>query len=308
MSTASRSESAADTPVMLHPRSGKGPKDENFPVGSFLLPKRIRSHVAAYYAYARAIDDIADSPHLPAGEKVRRLEDYKQTLDGTLSGRTECVEADRLRRTMDDAGVDRIHGTDLIVAFKQDAIKTRYRDWDELMHYCRYSAAPVGRFLIDLHGERQDCYPASDALCSALQVLNHLQDCKADYQLLDRVYVPMDWMDEFGAHVSDLSGDAISPAIRGVKDRCLKATDALLEAARPLPRMIHGIRFAMESQTIVHIATRLRALLARKDPLAQRVALPRWELAGCFVRAVLGRSRVLTRRPVAPNGLDSRKP
>ena len=273
-----------------HPSSGKGPKDENFPVGSFLLSKRVRTHVVAYYSFARAIDDVADSPHLAPEEKIERLDGFRDTLEGKLSGRAEYAKAEALRQDLARAGVDTVHGTELTIAFKQDAIKLRYRNWDELMHYCRYSAAPVGRFLIDVHGESRACYPSSDALCSALQVLNHLQDCKSDYEALDRVYLPMDWMNECGAEVSELSGDAASPGIRGVVDRCLKATDELLEASKPLPHLIRGARFSMEAQTIVHIAFRLRARLARQDPLTRHVELPTWEFASCFLRAMVGTS------------------
>src|SRR5438132_14141888 len=91
-----------------------------------------------------------------------------------------------MRRSLNQTGVSAQHCHDVLRAFRLDATKLRYRNWDELMEYCRYSAAPVGRQLLDLHGESLAAWPASDALCAALQVLNHLQDCAADYRDLDR--------------------------------------------------------------------------------------------------------------------------
>src|SRR3546814_3843453 len=101
-------------------------------------------------------------------------------------------KATRLRLSLAATGVAAARGTDLIAAFKQDAVKRRYADWGELLGYCRLSANPVGRYLLDLHGEDPAGYAASDALCSALQILNHLQDCQGDYRQLDRVYLPQD--------------------------------------------------------------------------------------------------------------------
>ena len=88
--------------------------------------------------------------------------------------------------------LDPQHARDLLTAFRMDVIKRRYRDWDDLMNYCRYSAMPVGRFVLDVHGEPRSTWPANDALCAALQIINHLQDCGKDYRDLDRVYLPLD--------------------------------------------------------------------------------------------------------------------
>ena len=202
---------AAETP------SGKGAADENFPVGSFLLPRRLRPQVAAFYAYARAIDDIADNPDLTPEEKVARLDGFDRALTGD-SDDPAYGKAVRIREMMGDVGNVIRHCRDLILAFKQDAVKGRYADWEDLMGYCDRSASPVGRFLLDLHDCPEDGYPASDALCNALQVINHLQDCKDDYLTLDRVYLPGDWMAEAGATVEDLGRDAASPGLRRVID------------------------------------------------------------------------------------------
>ena len=263
--------------------SGKGASDENFPVGSFLLPKRLRPHVAIFYAYARAIDDVADNPDLAPEEKVRRLEGF----DAALLGQNEhpdFIKAHQVRDSLAEVNVPVQHCRDLISAFKQDATKLRYRDWDDLIDYCNRSAAPVGRYLLDLHGESRDGYPANDALCNALQVINHLQDCQDDYHELDRVYLPQDWMSEAGATVDDLDARAASSGLRLVLDRCLDGTEVLKDQARTLPGRLKSRHLAMESAAIVRIADLLVKHLRNRDPIATRVELTKPEFAWCFIR------------------------
>ena len=264
--------------------SGKGAADENFPVGSWLLPKALRPHVAAYYNFARAIDDIADNPDLRSGIKLARLDGFAAALKGDNDD-PAYTKAHILRATLDSTGVTPQHGLDLISAFKQDAVKFRYADWTELMDYCNRSAAPVGRFLLDLHGESVSLYPQSDALCNALQVINHLQDCAADYANLNRVYLPDDWMHENGANVVDLAQVAATPELRCVINRCLDATENLLVEARKLPKALTHKSLAAESAIIVAIANRLSKKLRRRDPLAERVVLKK---PGFAVAAISG--------------------
>ena len=286
----SKDPEAAETP------SGKGAGDENFPVGSFLLPRRLRPHVAVYYAFARAIDDIADNPALSPGDKVVRLDGFDKALCGETDD-PAYAKAIRARQMAETTGVPLAHMRDLIVAFKQDAVKLRYRDWADLRNYCRYSASPVGRFLLDLHGEARSGWTASDALCDALQVLNHLQDRKADYQALNRVYLPMDWMGDARVTVEQLAAERASPGLRKVIDQCLDATQELLETARPLPDLLKNRRLAMESATIVNIADALLAKLRRQDPVAGRVQLSRPQFLSCGVRGVI--QAIFGRRPNA---------
>ncbi|MGH6961329.1 MAG: squalene synthase HpnC [Dongiaceae bacterium] len=270
----------------LETPSGKGAADENFPVGSWLLPARLRPHVAVFYVFARAIDDIADNGALAPAEKIVRLDGFAAALTG--SGPAPGFEkAERLRHSLAATGVPARHGLDLIAAFKQDAVKPRYADWGELMGYCRLSAAPVGRYLLDLHGESHAGYPASDALCNALQVLNHLQDCQADYRQLDRVYLPLDWLGEAGARVEDLEATEASASLRQVIGRCLDGVDELIAMARLLSPQLASRPLAMESAVIVRIAERLSGLLRRKDPLAGRVALSKPAFLACGVTGVV---------------------
>ncbi len=254
--------------------SGKGAGDENFPVGSFLLPAALRPHVATFYAFARTIDDVADDADLDPEEKLRRLDGFDRALKGETDD-PAYAKALRLREVMAGTGITVQHGRDLISAFKQDAVKGRYKDWDELVDYCSHSAAPVGRFLLDLHGESRDDWTYADALCNALQVINHLQDCKDDYRNLDRVYLSTDWMTEEGTDVAALDAPAAGPAMRRVLDRTIEATEGLMTTARRLPAVVRSRRLAMESGAVVCIADRLLERLRRQDPIATRVELSR---------------------------------
>ena len=282
--------------------SGKGAGDENFPVGSFLLPKRLRPKVAIFYAYARAIDDIADNPDLDPDEKVARLDGFDRALRGETDD-PAYAKAHRIRETMAETGQVIRHCRDLLIAFKQDAVKSRYDDWDDLMNYCRHSAAPVGRFLIDLHGGPDSAWPAADALCNALQVINHLQDCADDYRNLDRVYLPGDWMAAEGASVVELRAAAMTPGLLRVKDRCLDGVDALLEEARPLMPALRSRRLALESAAIHALARTLSKRLRAGDPVAARIELskPRAGLtAACGVLGELGRRWMMRPRVPTP--------
>jgi len=274
-------DSGVETP------SGKGAGDENFPVGSWLLPAALRPHVATYYAFARAIDDIADNPDLSAGDKIDRLSAFEAALTDPAATPPGLEKARALRESLLATGITTARGTDLIAAFKQDAVKLRYADWGDLLDYCRLSANPVGRYLLDLHGEDPAGYPASDALCSALQVLNHLQDCQDDFRNLDRVYLPLDWLTAEDLDVTVLNEPAGPPGFRRVLDRCLDGVDDLLSRAEHLPGQLRSPRLAMESAVIVRLAHRLAARLRVGDPLAGRVALTRADFIGCGLRGVL---------------------
>jgi len=272
---------------MIETPSGKAEGDENFPVGSILIAARLRPHVAAFYAFARAADDIADNPSLVPDEKARRLDLFDGALTGDPVAAAQAPKAAGLAASCAETGVPVDHGRDLLSAFRQDAYKTRYADWAELRDYCRRSASPVGRFLVDLHGEDRAAWPASDALCDALQVLNHLQDCAADHAALDRVYLPLAYFEARGADVAALRADRASPPLRGVLDDCLDETDRLLADARTLPWGLADRRFAMEAATIVSLAHRLAARLRRQDPVAGRVALSKLDVLRCGAAGVL---------------------
>ena len=269
----------AAAPTSPETPSGKGAKDENFPVGSFLLPKTLRPHVAKYYAFARAIDDVADNPDLSSEDKISRLRMFAAVLDGTEPRVTGYEKAADLRDSMLHTHVPTRHGTDLTVAFIQDAEQNRYRDWDDLIGYCENSANPVGRYLLDLHGEDPSGYKYSDALCTVLQILNHLQDCGDDLHEMDRCYIPIEYLDEAGCQIEDLRNSQLTPGMRIVIDRLLDGCAELMIDARQLPGVLKSRHLAMESAVIIRLADRLLGRLRRGDPLAERVALSKVDFA-----------------------------
>ncbi len=266
--------------------SGKWSGDENFPVGSWLLPASLRPHVAVFYAVARTTDDIADNPDLAPGDKLARLDGFERAIRGESADDPDFVKSYRLRQSLAECGVTDRHVCDLIAAFKQDATKQRYDNWNDLVGYCNLSAAPVGRYLLDLHGEDPADYEASDPLCNALQVLNHLQDLKEDYLELDRVYLPGDWMEQNGVAVPDLAADAASAGLRIVIDKALDGVDDMMARARTLPGRLKSRRLAMESAVIVRLADRLTELLRKGDPIAGRVALTKFDFMSCGLRGM----------------------
>jgi farnesyl-diphosphate farnesyltransferase len=251
--------------------SGKDRGDENFPVGSLLIGARLRPHVHAFYAFARNADDIADSPLLTAADKIARLDVMEEVLLGRRA--TGSPSALGLSASLAETGVAPDHAIELLVAFRRDASKLRYATWDELMDYCRYSAMPVGRHVLDLHGESRATWHPSDALCAALQVLNHLQDAAKDLAGLDRCYLPADLLARHGAGVAELRAPTASPGLRRTFDALLDECDALNRAARDLPRRTRDRRLRLETAVIVGLSHRLAARLRRGDPVARRVRL-----------------------------------
>jgi farnesyl-diphosphate farnesyltransferase len=264
--------------------SGKDRGDENFPVGSRLIRPELRPHVHAFYAFARNADDIADSATLAADDKLARLD----VMEDVLRGRAETgsPSALALRHSLAQTGVTPVHASELLIAFRRDATKQRYATLSELYDYCRYSAAPVGRYVLDLHGESHKTHAPSDALCSALQVLNHMQDCAKDLATLDRCYMPEDLLAEFGGSVEDLRKPASSVALRKVFDSLLHRVDRMTRFASDLPNRTKDRRLRLETAVIVRLAKRLATRLGRQDPLAMRVKLTKRDVATSVLLAL----------------------
>jgi squalene synthase HpnC len=270
--------------------SGKGHKDENFPVASFIIKPRHRSAVMAFYRFARKADDVADHERESPERKLILLEAMRATLAGESDADGEALA---LRHAQDARGLSSEHGLDLLEAFRRDVTKTRYADWPELLDYCRYSAMPVGRFVLDVHGEDRALWPANDALCAALQVINHLQDCAKDYAALDRVYIPKDALAASGLDVSVLAETKAPPALRTLIGALAGRTWALLDRSRPFAAGIKDARLAYEVAAIQRLAEDLTRKLMRRDPLSERVHHTKPEMLGLL--ALAAKDRLLGR-------------
>ncbi len=280
-------------------------RDENFPVASNLVSKKHRGVVLAFYRFARAADDVADDPALSESEKIRKLDGYESTL---LGRDDDVAEALPLRAAIAERGLSPCHAQDLLAAFRMDASKHRYANWDELIHYCTYSANPVGRFVLDVHGESRATWPANDALCTALQIVNHLQDCGADYRRLDRVYIPLDALAAGNAPVEALAAAKASPELLACIHELAAKTKELLGTA-DLSRQIEDLRLSLEVGAIERLARKLTRLLSERDPLSQPVHLSKPAFAFILINAVcagLGRRLFLPRRSPATvlQGID----
>jgi squalene synthase HpnC len=257
-------------------RSGKSHRDENFPVASRLIAPRYRAPILAFYNFVRTADDIADHASLSEGEKLAYLDRLERSLLGKDDDEPEGVA---LRKEIFERGLSRVHAQDLLTAFRLDVTKRRYFDWADLMNYCRYSAMPVGRFVLDVHGESRATWTANDALCAALQVINHVQDCAADYRDLDRVYVPLDALAAEGIDIDALAAPAASPALRRSIGGLVERTAGLLDVSRPFSAQIVDHRLACEVAAIQALAERLVARLRVRDPLSQKVHLSKAMMA-----------------------------
>jgi squalene synthase HpnC len=266
--------------------SGKGHKDENFPVASMLVAPRHRAPIMAFYRFARLADDIADHEALSPDAKLERLERMRLGITGDSDGEPSAVA---LRHVMAGRRLDPIHALDLLEAFRRDVTKLRYGSWDELIDYCRYSANPVGRFVLDVHGEDRALWPANDALCTALQIVNHLQDCGKDYRAIDRVYLPQDMLAAAGARTAELGEAKASPALLGVIHACAERTQRMLAEAAPFARGIRDRRLGIEVAVIQRLAVSLAARLRRRDPLSERVHHGKAEALLLASGAALGR-------------------
>jgi hydroxysqualene synthase len=279
-------------------RSGKTHKDENFPVASWIIHPQHRGVIMAFYNFVRTADDIADHATLEASAKLAHLDLLEAELLGRGDSQAEAVD---LRRALAERSMPPRHALDLLTAFRMDVGKLRYANWDELIHYCRYSAMPVGRFVLDVHGESTSTWPANDALCAALQINNHLQDCGKDYRNLNRVYLPLDALQSAGASVEQLAFDKAPDSLLRCIHELAARTETLLGEGRPLSAEVRDFRLGLEVSVIQTFAERIVGLLKVRDPLSQRVHLsPLGMLAnsvGAAASEVLRRAS--GRRPVS---------
>jgi squalene synthase HpnC len=259
-------------------RSGKGHRDENFPVASRLIQPRHRAPILAFYEFVRTADDIADHATLMPQEKLALM----NRLEAALLGQSDDDPVGvALRSQLAARQLSPRHAQDLLTAFRMDVSKLRYRDWDDLIGYCTYSAMPVGRFVLDVHGESRALWPANDALCAALQIINHLQDCGKDFRDLDRVYIPLDALAEAGTTVEAIGAERATPALLACIHKLARRTgETLLRESRPFSASIDDMRLALEVAIIQAYAERLTAMLRVRDPLSERVHLGKAGTAG----------------------------
>jgi hydroxysqualene synthase len=279
-------------------RSGKTHRDENFPVASWIIHPRHRALILAFYNFVRTADDIAD--HATLGERDKL--NYLDLLEAELLGQGDSQpEAVNLRAALAQRSMPPRHALDVLIAFRMDVTKLRYENWDEVIHYCRYSAMPVGRFMLDVHGESTSTWPASDALCAGLQINNHLQDCGKDYRDLNRVYLPRDALAAAGASVEALGQQQASAPLLQCLHSLAARTEILLNESKPLSAEVRDLRLGLEISVIQAFADKIVRLLKVRDPLSQTVHLGPAELIAHSLGGLAGEMarRAVGRRPVS---------
>jgi squalene synthase HpnC len=278
-------------------RSGKTHRDENFPVASWIIHPRNRALILAFYNFVRTADDIADHATLSERDNLNYLDLLEAELLGQGDSQPEAVN---LRRALAQRSMPPRHALDVLIAFRMDVTKLRYENWDEVIHYCRYSAMPVGRFMLDVHGESTSTWAASDALCAGLQINNHLQDCGKDYRELNRVYLPLDALAAAGASVEALGLErAPAPLLQCLHSLAVR-TEILLDQSKSLSAEVKDFRLGLEIAVIQAFAAKIVRLLKVRDPLSQTVHLGPMELiayslggmAGEMARRAVGRRAV----------------
>ncbi len=222
---------------------------ENFPVGSLLVPKSKRRHVYSIYAFARTADDFADEGYETSGlsvtERLAALDDWESKLEDCFRGQANHPIFVALGETVRELDLPIQLFRDLLSAFRQDVVKRRYADFDEVLDYCRRSANPVGRLILRLFGYRDERLShLSDCICTALQLANFWQDVAVDVRK-DRVYLPADEMARHGVTLDDLRDKRFSDRYASLLEFQVERTKELFERGRSLPSQVRG-RLAVE--------------------------------------------------------------
>ncbi|VAW81265.1 Squalene synthase [hydrothermal vent metagenome] len=249
---------------------------ENFPVASLLLPCHLRGPIAAVYAFARTADDVADEGNATAAERLKILDNMSTALRHIEAGQPPNEPlyqalADTVRRYQ--LPIDLFEK--LLSAFRQDVTQHRYENFGQLMGYCQYSANPVGRLLLHLEGQASERHLAlSDAVCSALQLINFLQDIGQDCDENNRIYLPQDEMLRFGVNARTLSERRNNPAVRALIQFQIQRAAKLLRSGSPLGTSLSG-RFGLEIRAIILGGSRILEKLACQEDLFSRPRLNR---------------------------------
>lgn len=225
---------------------------ENFPVASWFLPARYRQPISVIYAFARTADDFADEGNLDKQQRLARLEEYDELLTKINSGQDTdnpifIALSDVIKKH--NIPVQLFH--DLLTAFKQDVTKKRYANFGEVMEYCRFSANPVGRLLLYLYGEKDErSLSQSDAICSALQLINFYQDISQDFEENNRIYLPQDEMEQFNVKESHIKNRTSDTNMQNLMRFQLQRAMKLLNAGAPLGKTLKG-RIGFELRMVI---------------------------------------------------------
>ena len=261
---------------------------ENFPVASRLLPKHLRMPIAVIYAFARRADDFADEGDLSNDERIAALTDFSNKLNLIEQGKevddaTFIALADVIKQHQ--LPISLFH--DLLTAFKMDVTKARYANFGEVMEYCRYSANPVGRLLLHLnHAATPQNLGYSDAVCSALQLTNFLQDISQDLEESNRIYLPQDEMEQYGVSEEDIRNKLTNSASHNLIQFQIQRTRKLMQAGAPIGKVLKG-RMGLELRMTIMGGSRiLYKLNQQHDDVFSRPRLNKWDIVWIIWKAI----------------------
>jgi phytoene synthase len=266
---------------------------ENFPVGSVLVPRGLRSHICAIYAFARVADDFADEGYgnghdfRTATERLGCLARWQELLFNCYQNRVSHPIFVALGDTASRFGLPITLFEDLLSAFRQDVVKRRYYDFAELIDYCRRSANPIGRLMLLLFGHRdEELHAYSDSICTALQLTNHWQDISIDLEK-DRVYVPESDLERCGLCVENVRDSAATGAFRDLMRLEVGRTRELFDRGKPLCGLVSG-RLGLELRAIWLGGTTILARIEQNgyDVFRRRPTLRRPDKLRILTRAL----------------------
>ena len=245
----------------------KTAKDENFPVGK-LIARPLRPLIQAYYRAARLADDTADDPNLPTAEKLQRLDELEKAF-------CTCGEgaAGELGRLFAAENLDSRLYADLLEAFRRDARGDKIKIWEQLLDYCRYSAAPVGRFMLAVHDENPSAYLPAENLCAVLQITNHLQDLKSDAGKLRRCYIPEELLQRYDVAETDLCLNKATLPLQALILELTSRLRAMLKDAAILPCLVQNRRLRAELGVIFSLTNSMLKKIEKGDVIAKRPEL-----------------------------------
>lgn len=213
---------------------------ENFPVISFFIPKNLQKHVAVIYWFARTADDIADEGNYTEEERLKQLAGFENNFTSALNGNPQNDFESALVNTIKEKKLTSSHFYDLLKAFRQDVTKKRYKDFDEVLEYCRHSANPVGRLILELYDiRREEYFNLSDKICTALQLTNFYQDIQLDFQR-GRIYLPLDEMQKYSVDEKTFELRENSLNLKQLFRHDISRTEKIFKEGKELLKYIKG--------------------------------------------------------------------
>lgn len=266
----------------------KTSRQENFPVGMMIFDKKQRQLIADYYRFARYGDDIADNPDLKPQNKIKQLDEMEDILLGNKKYKGKKLSfITELRNKFRERGLPYALAADLLTAFRRDASGFDYQTWAQLTDYCKYSAAPVGKFMLAIHDEHPSAYLPATSLCAALQIVNHIQDIKYDALIQKRIYLPADIMKKFKISPADLTNDHESKELRKAIEYVMGKVRGMIKDGALLPMIIRNKCLKAEICIILSLTNIMIKKILKGDVLAEEIKLSAWDwikgtISGCF--------------------------